>query len=292
MKIDVLSDLHLDFWLPGDNFLSGPKADRVYNKFWNEVLDGPLRDKDSNELIIIAGDIGHYNHQLLTFFKFLKTKYKNVIWTHGNHDLYLIDHHQRKKYGANSESRLQEAIFFSEEAGAIYLDGDTVEINGIVFGGGSGWYDGSYCAEVDPRYFEPREVDSLWKGFMNDYDLINLPTHNWLEDGFGPYEKVQNKKLARVAQLADVIVSHISPTSKTIAPKYRNFASSGFYTFDYRQLRNGFITDKTWIFGHTHEVIEYNDIHGNWFICNPLGYKGEKSNPKGILTIQYEKSVT
>lgn len=288
MKIDILSDLHLDFWINPHTELVGKKATRTYEKFWEECLDLGLRDKNSNDVIVIAGDISHYNHQQISFFKFLKTKYKNILWTHGNHDLYLIRSAIEEKYENNSLNRLNEAVKSCEALGAKYLNGTTVDIDGIIFGGGSSWYDGNYSKLLNPDFEDYEQLKEYWKMFMNDYHNIFLPDHNWDDEGYIYYAKEQIKLVEDIILESDIIITHTSPNNNTIHTKYRGKESSGFYTYSSDLLNGGYVKDKIWIFGHTHELVDYTDANNNWYICNPLGYRGEKVS-RGILTIDYTK---
>ena len=57
MKIDFLSDLHIDFWIKENDYTSA-KFDKQIKQF----IDIILPEKDSlGEVLIIPGDLSHYN---------------------------------------------------------------------------------------------------------------------------------------------------------------------------------------------------------------------------------------
>jgi Icc-related predicted phosphoesterase len=256
---------------------------RILDKFWDEVLCGVLKDKQSNDVILIAGDLSHYNLQTMYFLKYLKSKYKHVVWVHGNHDLYMISKHMVKAFNNDSTNRLNHMINMSNEVGAKYLDGDIINIDGVKIGGGSSWYDGSYCQIINEKYKEYKEVKKLWSESMNDCNYIYMQSNNWLENGFIEYSKQQIEKVENILMESDVILTHISPNFNTISNKYKNDPTSGFYTYTSNLYKE--ITNKVWVFGHMHDMVNYTDENNNWLICNPLGYKNENPNHKGILTI-------
>jgi predicted phosphodiesterase len=56
MRINILSDLHLDFWFNPGKMI---KDKRIYNLFQNWLDPDP-----EVEALIVAGDITHYNSQI------------------------------------------------------------------------------------------------------------------------------------------------------------------------------------------------------------------------------------
>ena len=84
------------------------------------------------------------------------------------------------------------------------------------------------------------------------------------------------------------MITHINPSAKNehINIRYQNNPSNVFFCFEgEKYLKNGNM--KYWIFGHTHEELEYIE-HNVHCICNPLGYFNESGNGKfvNIRTIE------
>jgi DNA repair exonuclease SbcCD nuclease subunit len=264
MKIDYISDVHIDFFLKEIN-PEVPKFEKVVKDFVFDLLPDKIGD-----VLIVPGDISHYLTQTEYFLKYLKDIYSNVLFTHGNHDLYLISDNQRKKYDYNSFKRLDELKEIASRTGTIYLDGDIVTINGVTFGGLCGWY--------NLPEFKDKE---LWKNGMNDSNYITEGSPYVLAYGTqkniidtNKYYREQTALLDNIK--CDVLFTHISqiqPPKKILNPKYEDSEYNIFYyvnNFDKVQKTGC----KHYIYGHTHDVQEYEagDIHVH---CNPLGYPSE-----------------
>ena len=76
MKIDILSDLHFDNYF----YCKYTKDDVI--KFYSQIIDF----NNCGDVLVIAGDLGHNNHQNIKILKILKEFYKNIVCVLGNHD--------------------------------------------------------------------------------------------------------------------------------------------------------------------------------------------------------------
>jgi Icc-related predicted phosphoesterase len=271
MKVHYISDLHVDFWVRETNPQS-PKAD----------------------VLIIAGDLGHYNHQDQAFLLKCKEVYKHIMFVRGNHDMYLISNRIKNKFLFDSMNRVNEMKRFCRENGIHYLDGNVISIDGYNFGGvGMSWDDSYYIklASKDCPDYNPskNEVNEFFKNTMNDAKLIYGGSDNfdvqtayggrYFESSFNQneYFECEYKKLQNINDYdnIDIMVSHYIP----IVPyefsysSYEDSSSSTFYMFDgYKDVER--INPKYWIFGHMHSEYDFNYKDVN-FLCNPLGYPGE-----------------
>jgi DNA repair exonuclease SbcCD nuclease subunit len=264
MKIDILSDLHIDFYFRGK-----PTEDSV-RKLYGNILGG-------GDMLVVAGDLGHDNRQNIRTLKVVREVfgYRHILCVLGNHDYYLVDHAGREKYFHRSAFRAQRMReIINGEEGMRALDGEVVEIDGVRFGGCDGWYDGAYILEhfrkKDDAYMDAY-VSMLWRRTMSDARYVL--GMDWRE-----YAEVQKEKLRRIHREVDVMVTHVNPSiRKEHTPgKYRDLDTTGFFTFDGEEfLENGGM--KYWIFGHTHDRTEY-ELHGVGCLCNPMGYPGENMN--------------
>ena len=267
MKIDILSDLHLDFYFNNKLPLSKDAVKSIFNQiFFNNNKREPA------DVLIIAGDIGHYNEQNIEVLKILqKVYYKYIVCVLGNHDYYLISHGQKKEYDNNSYNRANEMIKQINSQDNMYcLDGNVIEIDGIKFGGAMGWYDDSYTKEYYYT-FTKKSTNNMWKNISMDSEYIH---------GINNYDDlyhIEYPKLKKVYQDCDVMISHINPSylHEHINSTYHNDQGNTFFTFDgHDLLKNGSM--KYWIFGHTHDAIEY-ELYDKKVICNPLGYPSESN---------------
>ena len=137
MQVDILSDLHLDYYFPKDKY----NVDAVASIFNPLFLQG----RKIGDVLVIAGDIGHYNEQNIKVIKYFKdTYYKHVICVLGNHDYYILSPEDLLCYG-NSFNRATELITALNAIEGVHcLDGNTIDIEGVIFGGTTAWYDGAY----------------------------------------------------------------------------------------------------------------------------------------------------
>lgn len=266
MKIDYLSDIHLDYYF-------SPKFKEVNEDHVRALFD-PIflnnRQDQVGDLLVIAGDLGHYNDQNIQILKiFQKVYYKYIVCVLGNHDYYLVDRESRDYYRRDSFYRASDMKKQISKLNNIYcLDGDVVNIDGINFGGAMGWYSDAYIK----KYFSHLSQSTLnenWKRFMNDSRLI------YTIENFDDLYNIEYAKLEKVSKECDVMISHINPSYKHqhISPKYHNDITNSYFTFDGDSLiSDGSMTH--WIFGHTHDQLEYqfNQVKVH---CNPLGYPFE-----------------
>lgn len=272
-KVDFISDIHTDFWIKEKQ--PSEKLTKLVKAFINDVLK-----PKGGDILITAGDLGHYFAQDSEVLKQLKELYKRVIVVRGNHDLYLVSGNQQDKYKANSFNRVIEMKEFCVENGIDYLDGDVIDINGLKIGGVGMWYD------------LPTKYDvATWNQVMNDSNLIMEGvepvrfqygyghTHKeskWDTQAY--YISEQEKLKSFVGQDVDVVVTHISPIitpDEQLAWEYRGDPNNIFYSSDNLDVIEE-INPEVTIFGHTHTKYDF-EVNKQWFVCNPLGYKCDKT---------------
>lgn len=259
MKIDYISDLHMDFYVKHNTNHS--KWKQQTEKFLEELLPNEL-----GEVLIIAGDLSHYNMQSSFVLEYFSKLYKQVLFVLGNHDYYLISDNQSRKYKHNSKNREYELTsnFFLKSSNVIpLLDFEIYEHKGVKFAGSTNWY--SLSDPKDRNFFNTFSNDSkLIKG-------INIELLNKLE--------LQNyNKLNEV----DVIVTHVPPI---IINSHHKYDRTSCYLNELKPFKA-----KHWIFGHCHEqnVYEKEDVK---FYVNALGYPNEFLNWMNPLVRQKEKRI-
>lgn len=273
-SFDYISDIHLDMFLPSDMQQNIPE----------KKFEEPMKHLGvpRSSILLIAGDLGHYNQQNIEFLQFLrKYYYEHIVLVLGNHDMWLWSGNQKKKW-KNTEARLED---FREkvaaEQGVYLLECSTVTINGMTIAGDSMWYDYSMVKAKEEAVAE-WAVENL-----RDMENIIPPV-----DLFGA--KIRNEKFFRfVAQRnPDVIMTHFVPIPAHLG-KYAQRESSGMYGkapdlddlfrpagagFDVRPFVP-FIQGKTWVHGHSHMKME-SCQYSCTFLTNAYGYyKHEKTNP-------------
>ena len=280
IDFDFISDVHLDFWVDELN-PQKEKFKKEIAKFIKEIL----KPKTSN-ILILAGDQGHYFNQDSELLIQLLKYYKHIVLVAGNHDMYLLGNRQKKKYQFESENRLLEMRrFCSEHDGLHYLNGNTIVIDGIRISGTGMWHDESYGESIGVTAGEIREN---WKNIMNDANLIysdgkdtyTIPlaySGHVKVPSFDPVAHFKKEQL-KLKDIHDshIIVTHYGPKVPMNLPdEYKTYITSYFYFDGQSDIER--ISPKYWVHGHTHSEIDevYNDTN---IICNPLGYPSENTH--------------
>lgn len=277
MKIDILSDLHLDFYFKS-NFNT---RDNVISFFQQIFTNKGTRT--IGDVLIIAGDLGHNNNQNIEIIKVLQEEfYKHIICVLGNHDYYLINSEANYVFNRNSFKRVDDLRSLLNKEENIYcLDGEIIEINGVKFGGADGWYDDSYAKKYFPQY-DKNYINLLWREYINDSRLIKGISR------FDEIFEIEKLKLENIYKACDVMITHVNPSflEEHIDIKYHNNPTNTFFTFDGSKFfKDGSM--KYWVFGHTHDSIEYK-INNVKFLCNPLGYPHESGHGEDIIMKSFE----
>ena len=270
LSISILSDLHLDM-----HFRSHRQTTGEIKVFFDPIFK-PGGNKPA-DVLVIAGDLGHYNSQNLWIIEYLKEHYfDHIICVLGNHDYYLLHRLQQLDYDMNSFNRVEE---MREKLNAIdgihCLNGNVIEIEGIRFGGCDSWYDGQYLLKnLNSRgTYSMGRSRELWHYTMNDAAYI------FGIQFFDEIWDVEKPKIEAVYQKCDVMITHVSPS---IIPEhipdihFRGDDTTSFFTFDGEEYVKN-TTAKVWIYGHTHTPNDY-EWHGVRLIANQLGYPGEIKN--------------
>lgn len=272
MKVDITSDLHIDMWV--DVFRS--KNEHKQRKNIKIFVSNLLPDEPA-DVLVIAGDIGHYNSENVILFEVLRETYEKIIWVHGNHDMYLVSGTSAQKYNHDSFQRLNEMIQLTNAIdGVHYLNGDTIQVGGYIIGGCGAWYDNGYGNEIwgmDDRAF----VDK-WRNYLNDANYIKVPYTKTEEIDSLIYSDKQKKLLSSIVDICDLVVTHVAP-DWTHIPTHYQMPESTFYCFDGRTFLKRMKPNAMWLFGHTHEKHSFQHPLGPMMLCNPLGY------PEGTLSI-------
>jgi Icc-related predicted phosphoesterase len=272
-NFDSISDIHLDFYIDVRN------PEQKMRKKIKEFVTTILPEKPQ-KVLVIAGDLGHYNHQNLWLLEELKNHYDYIILVSGNHDYYLVSSSVKSKYKANSHKRNNEMREMASKIdGVHYLDGNIIEIDGVKYGGVGMWYDFSYGI----KYLGLRK-DSLfyqWRQIMNDSKLISGLDmfHDFKE------AEIENAKLDPIIDECDVVITHVGPDWSRIPHEYKFETSTAFYYFDGSKYFDK-IDGKVWIYGHVHYRNDY-DLFGCRMVNSSLGYPSE-NNGRKIININSE----
>ena len=270
-KIGYISDLHMDF------FVSQKDRNRLQKPVSNYITQ--IMKPEKSDILILAGDLTHYNQQLFELLEQLKEYTNDIFVTFGNHDLYLVSNSQRDRYNLQSEDRLKEIQeYCANDPRLHYLDGNVVNINGLKVGGYGNWYN-----------LPTNGLIAQWNEVMNDSNLIYGGTeHNVIHYGYGAVEKhsnwdtqafrkTQEDALQRIIdEKCDILVTHICPS---IIPDDHLFTGhiqdrdNIFYaTDDFEEVKK--TECEVVIYGHNHQIAEWSQ-EGIDFKTNAVGYPME-----------------
>jgi len=278
MKIDILSDLHIDFYFNPKLKVKDDQIKKLYDPIVTE------NNREIGDVLVVAGDIGHYNHQNIRILKYLKEHYyKHIICVLGNHDYYLVDKDSKKQFKDSFERVEQMRLIINKEENMYCLNGDFALIDGVVFGGCDSWYnDGYFFRQYPTQSFTRKSTNVMWRNVMTDVNFI------YGVSNFDDIFEIEKPKIESVYKNCDVMITHINPSAKDehINIRFQNNPTNVFFSFEgEKYLKNGNM--KYWIFGHTHEELEYED-HGVNCLCNPFGYPGESGNGRWVKMKQIE----
>jgi len=262
VKVHFISDLHVDMHIKEQT--PGNKMNDQMRRFADS-----LNLLGNADVLILAGDLGHYYEQNISLLKELRSRYSRVLSVTGNHDRYLVGCNARKY--DYSKGRVDQMEEFCNLNGVDLLNGDVVEINGVTFGGLGGTWDGSYLELLRNCKVSEEELETLFNRSLNDSRYIYESDCDILE-----YRLAEFHKITKIPPV-DVFVSHYGPAvQKAVAQRFRLDEASTFFYMDPSEVLNR-IAPAVWVYGHTHDSNDF-DLDNTRCLVNPLGYPRENAN--------------
>lgn len=263
MQVAYCSDLHVDFFCRETN-----PQHKHYELHLHEYVNKVLRPTPA-DVLIIAGDIGHFNQQNIDLLKILKAYYPEVLITYGNHDAYCISNSQKERYNYQSINRVNEFKQMCLESNIHLLDGSVVTVADKTFAGLPMWYN-----------LPTVEAIHRWVKSLNDANHIidgyRLPAWMYGKE-FIPFD-TQAFYLSQVAKLkalppTDILFSHVCPSIIPLASKDPRYGSTSYDIF-YESDNAHLVKAPICIFGHTHNRTTFTN-NSTTYLCNPIGYPVE-----------------
>ncbi|QEN03358.1 phosphoesterase [Thiospirochaeta perfilievii] len=238
MKIQILSDLHLEFDYRDYNFT---KCD----------------------LLILAGDI----HTGTKGLEWIQQQVSDipVIYVMGNHEY----------YGYCYPSLLNKCRGIAKGSNIHLLENDSITIQNITFHGATLWTDFNLFGNPEIAQFEcDRNMnDSRLIRLDENYAKfkaaitkeIHIQSIKWLA------KSLNNSKTDK-----NIIVTHHAPTFKSIAPRYKESPITPGFTSNLENIIHNYNPD-LWVHGHVHDVVDCV-VGKTRVLCNPNGYPHEIDN--------------
>jgi Icc-related predicted phosphoesterase len=244
MKINVISDLHIDFsdvTLPGGDVL---------------VLSGDICEarrvkRDSPD---------HYYR----FFEEECSKYRETVMVMGNHEHYGFQYH--KTY-LHLQENLPDHVTL--------LENQTHTIDDVVFVGSSLW--------TDMNRGDPLTEWHCGRN-MNDYRSITmfnqvksayhrLTVERTVADHHASRQFIKDTVEADASKQY-VVVTHHAPSFASVAEQYQtDTLMNGAYASDLTEFILDHPQIRLWTHGHMHNLSDYM-IGSTRVVCNPRGYDG------------------
>jgi Icc-related predicted phosphoesterase len=266
MKIQVLSDLHLEFIRNLDEL----------DIFLEHLV--PLNSND-REVLIIAGDLGVISGSNVEFgtivsaLKFFCKHYKRVFYVLGNHEFYHSDIVGSQEF----YREIEHVVNVLGNVGRLDRDNlcllirERVEYKGVSFAGCTLW-------------FNERPENFLNTSLINDFEFIDEEI-----DMFHEESSRDLNFLKSCIEDTDIVITHHLPTFQSVDNRFKSKRSNLFYVNDEAERLLSRISrpPAVWIHGHTHGSKDYM-LGETRIICNPGGYphKAENPNFNPILTFE------
>ena len=240
MKIQILSDIHLEF---GD-------------------FELPTTDAD---VLVVAGDLhtGTKGAQWL-----LEQNFKvPVIYVLGNHEYY------KQTYPV-----LQAKIRSLLEGTSVHLlENQFIDIDGVRFHGATLWTDfeifgnarltGFECHQRMNDFKKIKRAPNYSKIRPQDVAMIHYRSREWL-----------SASLANSSSKLNVVISHHAPSMLSVPEPSRDDQILGSYVSNLEVIIEQH-NIALWVHGHIHASSDYF-LHGCRVVANPRGYIGHELNPQ------------
>ena len=254
MKIQFVSDLHIDHWGHG---ITRPLP------FGPEHIVG--------DVLVVAGDVDERIPSLVSYLGTLTETGRPVLFVPGNHEYF-------SETWTTYQNRLRENL----PAGITLLDRNETIIDGVRFLGCTLWtnFGGSMrklrdCESGMPDY-ENIVKDDSWRMITGE-DVLARHTEEraWLK-----------MNLSDPFSGPTVVVTHHAPSVRSNHPRFRG---SRISTAFYSHLED--LIEKTqldlWVHGHMHNSCDYR-IGKTRVVCNPCGYSEDENegwDPRAMVEV-------
>lgn len=275
MKIQILSDLHLEFF---NNFRESITNFRIIENLCKSFFT-------EADILIIAGDLGIFvNPNLILALDFFINHYSQVLYIPGNHEYYGTSFREAERYFSFITS--MERIRTGEEFSVGNIHATT------------GWFtekpDISYCywKKIADSYSIgldypvekiSRDINSGWGGLYTEYQYKNeAPLHEFFHRGERAIQYLMDH-----VNPGDIIVTHHLPLWSSIDPNYKEDKTNYFYVNEGMRKVIEQKQPSLWIHGHTHCSNDYT-VGDTRVISNPRGYPGQVNqefNPHFIIEV-------
>lgn len=260
MKVAVASDLHLEF---------------------QHIV---LSNTENADVLILAGDICTVKHfhsrpemekSYHEFFKNCAEQFKHVVYVVGNHE------HYNYQFNYTVTDLKRKLVDYKN----IYvLDNESIELDGKVFIGSTLWTDMNNECPLTMNAAEFAMPDFKIVKYFDGENYYKYTPKQSVRENYRSLNYI-DAVLANSKNKECIIVTHHSPSHRSIHPKYKNEElMNGAFHNNLDHLME--LTDniKLWVHGHTHDPFHYA-IGITQVVCNPRGYPRESQH--GSFKLKY-----
>ncbi len=241
---------------------------QIYSDIHLELINKIPKIKPLADYLILAGDIGKSNNNLLKqFLEYCSQNWKKVFYILGNHEYYIKNSNYTKILNSYEELTNKFSNIYCLENKSIELD-ENIDIYGSTL----------WTSSVNDSGF-------------NDYNFIDRDVVNAIsKKGMCNLKKYLNESNKK-----SIIVTHFPPTqNNTSDPVYKNQPQHIKNYFSHKDILQEVKKDNIicWISGHTHYSYDFKENNVRC-ISNQFGYKEELVNGLTKLNIDgvYELDV-
>lgn len=228
----------------------------------------PEDERDSESVLILAGDICSVPSLLVGFIKRLQPRFQRVIFVPGNHEYYR---HNYDAWNKTMQGQLEEhcpGLKFSLGEMGFHAE------NGVRYIFGTLWGDGG-----------PTLADRGTVGFyLNDFRLITREDHQrrfTVEDMMAEFKAQKATLKAWLEAPYDgktVVITHHLPSRRLVSARFwphdGSDGANGGFVGECDDILAGDHAPTIWVHGHTHDTID-TTLWKTRIVCNPAGYRGE-----------------
>ncbi len=238
MRIQILSDLHLEFEYQDYNFTEC-------------------------DVLILAGDI----HTGTSGVEWIKDKVKDlpVIYILGNHEYYNYTY----------PKLLLSCKKLVEGTNIHVLENESTTIEDVTFHCATLWTDFNLYKNPKIAQFECEQKMNDYRLIHLDDNFSRLRADNTLKYHINSREWLC-KSLSNSTSKQNVIVTHHAPSILSVAPKFKDSLLTTGFASNLEDLIEAYQPD-LWLHGHVHDAVDYY-INKTRVVCNPEGYPHEIDN--------------
>lgn len=258
MKIRPVSDIHTEFF--GEDEIADAS-----------LVILPALPDDAETVLVLAGDIGSMSKPecLVNFINAVVPRFNQVLYIPGNHEYYHGDIN-------TTPDRILELTAAHDN---LYF----TEYGGMTLDFGRDLYFHMHTLWTDfDRGNDKSMTEAQYR--MNDYRLIANGDRVLQAMDTYTLHKYHKTRLQQVLQEGEVVVTHHSPSLRSIPEEYLTDRVNGAYHSDLIEEKKPAL----WIHGHTHTACDY--MQGSTrILCNPRGYgrqhKGNGYRPTLVVEL-------